>query len=570
MLLKHYIVTFVIRLSASSLFKKQYYFSAMRSKEKNAYLPTILILLIIISFQAQSQQTLLSLLNENVEKADELFNNRLYPEALQIYLRLGKRNKASEDIYLKIGRTYYKTRGYRNAVRWYEKFVAENSLSAEDSYYFAESLSGTGDYDKAISRYKSYLEENPEDELVQQKIWRLANIEDLYEDSIHFSMQCLPINSAYTELGAVSHNTGIVFTSNRKAVHSVQRVDASVNDSFYRLYFSQLTSDSTTKQVLEYNDPVQFAPELRPKFHQGLLTFYENGNKMAYTVTGIEPSIVDERRNMHLYFAEKENGHWKTTEAFPYNSTEYSIGNPSLTKDGKILYFSSDMPGGYGGEDIYKSVFKDGRWTEPVNLGDRINTRGTESFPFIHAGHTLYFSSDGHAGLGGLDIFSVNIYEDNLGEVENMSFPMNTHYDDLSIFLNDEGTKGYFSSNRENDAGNDDIYEFEINRQAYPLEITGVLKYRDFTLADSSQLNVLADAEISVIDVFRQQIVSTTVSNASGRFSVIIPYFSQYKIQVVESNGDQSTVSFNIPKFGRSEIEPEIVVVKKALSNDGN
>lgn len=223
------------------------------------------------------------------------------------------------------------------------------------------------------------------------------------------------------------------------------------------------------------------------------------------------------------------------------------------------------MPNGYGGYDLYVSHWKDNTWTKPVNVGEKINTKGNERFPFV-VKQTLYFTSSGLAGLGGMDIFKTSIEADGFGEVGNLGYPINTNFDDFALTLDSTVSFGYLSSNREK--MNDDLYFINIDLQTYPLIINGILKYKENGWKDDTDLKVLTNATLRLIDNKQNDVVCNTSSDATGHFSLIIPYFSQYRIQVVNADGtDEASVSLDLSKSKNSGSEYEIVVVKNVFEN---
>jgi hypothetical protein len=220
------------------------------------------------------------------------------------------------------------------------------------------------------------------------------------------------------------------------------------------------------------------------------------------------------------------------------------------------------MPGGFGGKDIYRSVNINGSWSKPENLGEAINTAYDETAPFLHLKKVLYFASSGHAGLGGTDIFKVMITNSSAGEVENMGYPINSTSDEFGINIDSLSTHGYFSSNRKNGGYDDDLYEFDMDLQTYPLELMGTLRFKEFAWNDSSELKPLGNARYYLIDNLREVIVHEGTSDEKGNFKWTIPYFSKYRVRVIGPDNDEHVVSLEIPKHRKDQSNHEIVVVK--------
>ena len=512
-----------------------------------------------------AQETVFSIFKTNAEKADEYFRQKNYRKAIDLYKETLKKESDGE-LYLQVARSYYYLNRPSESSQWYKLVIEkEQTLPIADMYIYAEMLSAVKQYDQAIEWYSQYQKKNPTDPVTIRKIWRLRNREFLYEDSIHYTVKLLDINTPSGEFGAIPYDDGLIFISNRPRKGIINNTDAD-NESFYRVYFSKLVTDTLTSEpVARYSKPVLFCRELHAKFHEGPVAMYDR-DKMLYTAVSASSQKGKGKKTLQLQFAERKEGFWNIVEPFPYSNSEYSISDATMTKDQKAIYFSSDMKGGLGKKDIYRSELINGRWTKPVNLGDAINTAGDESSPFIDTGNILYFASNGHPGLGGLDIFKASMSGGTFGEVTNLGYPVNTHADDFGIYLRDDGTHGFIASNRAN--GNDDIYELQMDLQTYPLVIKGVLKYKAESWKDSSELKVFPNAQLSLLDNNRNIAVSQTVTDETGSFLLTVPYLSQYRIKVVDArSGDEILVGLELSKRKITENIYEIVVVKNAFKS---
>ena len=519
----------------------------------------IVIALLYCNSPTSAQETVFSLFKNNLTRADQYAAEKKYMQAITLYKTLVD-NSSEGEIELKIARSYYYTNKPEEVCDWYARSLSKNSTLADpDIYLFAESLSATGQYEKAMDWYNQYEKNRKtKDPLVVKKIWRLQNREYLYEDSVHYTITPLSINSNANELSALSTSDGIIFLSNRNGNGISNGGDAT---SFYKLYSSKIIVD--TLNGVPHNNldkPKRFSKTLEGSYHEGPISLYADSKRLVYTATG-EPSEKNKNiQTLQLFFAEFQKGSWKTIGAFPFNSTEYSITDPALSEDELSLYFSSDMPGGHGGKDLYKSVFKNKAWTKPYNLGETVNTPGNETFPFISEG-TLYFTSTGHPGLGGMDIFKTSFQQDGFGDVVNMGYPINTNFDDFALTLNKRGVEGYISSNRNKD--NDDMFALTIDMQTFPLTIECTVKYKEDNWNDSTDLKILPEAQLFLIDNRNYKVIQSTVADANGKFILTIPYFSQYKIKVLNSiAGDEVLVSLDISKSRNAGSQFEIVVVK--------
>ncbi|MCK5104231.1 MAG: PD40 domain-containing protein, partial [Cyclobacteriaceae bacterium] len=281
----------------------------------------------------------------------------------------------------------------------------------------------------------------------------LDNLEHLYKDSSRFHFNPVSFNSESTDFSPAYYKDGLVFVSGR-AEHSKEfKWDES---SFLDLY--QSAKDSTGN----YSEPTVFYKKLNSRFHEGPISFFTNGKSLVYTRSNFEKGTVrrssDGVTKLKLYFTViDKKGNWSKRHPYQYNSDEYSVGHPAISNDGLIMYFISDMPGGYGGTDIYVSKFDGRLWSVPENMGSEVNTKGNEMFPFLHNTDVLYFASNGHGGLGGLDIYKFDLSSRKLN---NIGYPLNSEKDDFGLIMNAEGNQGFMSSNRNSQNGMDNIYNF--------------------------------------------------------------------------------------------------------------
>ncbi|HEY5747279.1 MAG TPA: tetratricopeptide repeat protein [Chryseolinea sp.] len=512
-----------------------------------------------LTVSVHAQETIFTMRRSDAEKADAFYAAADYRQAVNLYETM--MDHSGTDRYtLLVARCYYYLHQPKDAGRWYEKFLTTGQkLPVKDVFLFAETLSALKQYDRAIQVYTQYQNLSGDDALTAKKIWRLRNKEYLYEDSIHYTIKKLSINSPASDFAPALFGNQLVFVSNRERTTLLHKT-APGSDPFFHLYSAQQYPDTlTTAMVTTYDQPALFGKNLGVRFQQGPVSFYDSLKRMAYVASG-SPSGRDRgKRTLQLFFAERRGTEWRTTGSFVYNNPDYSIDAATVSEDGKTLYFSSDMPGGFGRKDLYISSWTNGQWTKPVNLGETVNTSGDESYPALF-GTTLYFASDGHPGLGGLDIFYARGETKGFGEPQNIGYPINTNFDDFGLSLNRDGSKGYFSSNRYHD---DDIYEATIDLQSYPFTIAGVLKYKEESWREWDELKVLPNAQLSLIDNLKGTVVQTVTSDAQGGFTLTIPYFSQYRIRVLgEHDNEEAFVSLDLSRTRAGGNTYEMVVVK--------
>ncbi len=326
--------------------------------------------------------------------------------------------------------------------------------------YYAQALQYSGNLEEAKKQYQKYHDLAAGDSRASLSITAIENRDDYYIDSSLYQIKEVPTNSPEADFAPSYYKDGFIFSSSRERPALIQKKFKWDQKPYLDLYYSEV------KDSIYFEPPVGLSKKINSKFHEGPVTTYHDGSKMIFTRNNFlqgagksEDGVI----KLKLYSAEiSEDQHWTNIKELPFNSDEYSVGHPTITNDGKTLYFASDMPGGYGGTDIWMATF-DSVWSQPVNLGDQINSEGNEMFPFIHHDNLLYFASNGYGGLGGLDIYKSWVGVDEPGVI-NMGYPVNTSKDDFALVLDEKGKTGYFSSNREGGTGDDDIYSMVLNR----------------------------------------------------------------------------------------------------------
>jgi hypothetical protein len=265
----------------------------------------------------------------------------------------------------------------------------------------------------------------------------------------------IDVNSPFNEMAPSIYKNGIIFSSDRKNDIVMVTVDQTGNFLF-DLYFAEKKSPKS------FSSPKLFANELTNRFNQSSASVSSDGKAIYYTstiITGgdnVDQNSVDTLKN-GIFISTMGNKEWMPPDAFPYNSEEYNVGYPCISSDGKRLYFASENPAGFGAYDLYYSDFSNGKWQEPVNLGPKINSAQSEVFPFLFGNNRLYFSSRGHDGEGGMDIFYSDLIGGEWTTPVNMPKPFNSRYDDFALVANAAMDTGYFASNRK---GDDDIYMY--------------------------------------------------------------------------------------------------------------
>ncbi|MEM8528888.1 MAG: OmpA family protein [Bacteroidota bacterium] len=262
-------------------------------------------------------------------------------------------------------------------------------------------------------------------------------------------MNLAQINSEKDDYAPAFYDQGIVYPSSRRKNGPI---DKSTGDTYHDLYYTPLESGGMRTR------PQNFSLNLNSTTHEGPLSFNAKENKVYFSRSN-KMRRTETLSYVKIYEAEKGKVDWENIKPMPFNRGEFSCMHPSISPTGDRLFFASDMPGGFGGMDLYVVEWLGTTWSRPMNLGPKINTAGQEAFPFIHDSGVLFFASNGHPSLGGFDIFLMNL-GDPSEEIINLGLPFNSSEDDTGFILNEDGKNGYFSSNRSGGIGKDDIYSF--------------------------------------------------------------------------------------------------------------
>ena len=400
------------------------------------------------------------------EKAERMYQHLAYNNALELYLYSLERNPENHVARQRIADCYFRLGNIEEAERRYGELASLEMGDPINKYKYAQVLSIQGKYGDAEKWFIAYANAQKDDLRADNKLSFIYSISYYFRDSLLYTISNEKYNSDQSDFGPHLYKDKVVFVSARDRDLFVKRKSLSAiddNESHLNVYSAPATDARGDEDVVPF-----YNEGLNSVLHDGPITFFANEKKIAFTRNntrnGKPYTSKNGRVNLKIYFGELDDSNQlrKLTE-FPFNNDDFSAGHPWVSEDGKQLYFASDMPGGIGGVDLYKSEFVKGEWTKPVNLGQRVNTMGDEFYPFIAFDSVLYYSSNGLGGLGGLDIFVS--YLDKTGEFSapmNLGFPLNTSSDDFSLIINKTGRGGLFASNRPGGLGYDDIYKFEV------------------------------------------------------------------------------------------------------------
>ncbi|SFD33790.1 OmpA family protein [Algibacter pectinivorans] len=411
------------------------------------------VLLLTISVYTYSQ-------NAKQQKADNLFNNFAFVQATNAYQELIEQGINTEYATRQLADSYSYLRNPDSAVIYYEKAVKQRNVPIAYYYNYSQALRGIEDYETSRSVMKQFKDAGGDiEEALYIKDADFLNA--IFNSKQHFTLNTVKFNSKFSDFGAYKHDNKLYFTSARDKGDIKKHINAWDQEPFLNIYAINANSNDTL-----IGNKAKLKGRVNSVYHDGPLTITKDGKTMYFSRTDFIKNVLGRNgsgiSNLKIYKATLVNGKWKNIEELPFNSNYFSNGHPALNEDDTKLYFTSDRPGGHGGSDLYYIDLNNGAFGKPRNLGPKVNTSKNEKFPFINTKGALFFSSDGHPGLGLLDIYGTVADKDkNIVSVINLGIPVNSSKDDFSFFMNEDGLTGYLASNRKGGAGSDDIYAFE-------------------------------------------------------------------------------------------------------------
>ena len=350
----------------------------------------------------------------------------------------------------------------------------QTNVLPEDYFNYSMVLKGNGKYYESRKVMDMFQEQKPFDLRAKDFSENKQKLTSYLVPKDNYIIYPLNMNTEAQDFGTSYYKNQIVFVSTRSSKKMIKR-DYNANGlPFLDMYVSNVDSG-------QLSSPKKFDSRFDLKMHDGPASFNGEGNFMAYTRNNYDLKGKDKIVNLQIFFSTNKDGKWSKPVPFYLNNSNFSVGQPSLSEDGNIMYFTSNMPGGFGGADIYKTQKTEkGEWGTPENMGNTINTESDEMFPFYdnaEGSQKLFFASNGRFGLGGLDIFICEINESKIGRVYNAGTPINSRFDDFAVIIDSKTNKGYFSPDRIGGSGNDDIYAFDFIKTIYTgKKIKGIAK----------------------------------------------------------------------------------------------
>ncbi len=472
--------------------------------------------------------------NKDTKKADKHFNQLEFVEAAKDYEKLVEDGKADNYVYGQLAESYYNVFDTKNAERYYYQALENNPApDSEMIYKYAQMLKANGKYAQSNEWMVRFADMRPSDHRAMAFRENPDYIPRILERGKKFRVENMPINSKYSDFGGTLKDGKLYITSGRNTSGS----NYGWNDEpFLDIYVTSKNDEGG------YGEPQQVGGDINTSYHEGVVAFSPDGKTMYFSRESffekeyVKDSITKNKFGaIHMYKATTLGDKWDNVEALNITK-DYSAKNPSVSKDGKTLYFASDMPGGYGLFDIYKATInEDGSVGEPVNLGQKVNTEGQEMFPFIGDDGTLYFSSNGHLGLGGLDVFFTKEIDGKLAPIRNVGIPINSNADDFAFHIDDATGEGFVSSNREGGVGSDDIYRTMRLEPLCDVLLTA-------TVLDDKTSKPINGATVTLYDDQGNKIVSKT-TNAEGIAEFIVECDKDTELEVVMNDFESKKVT---------------------------
>lgn len=407
----------------------------------------------------------------SLAKGDNDYRQFAYVDAINTYERLFEKGYKSPEMLEKLANAYYFKADLTNAAKWYgELYSLAPDLAPENYYRYAQSLKAVKQYETADKMMAKFSEINANDRRAKLAAEQKDYLAIIKKNSGRYAIEDAGINTKYSDFGSSFFGDKIVFSSARPSGKVYEKKDSWTGEGFTNIYMANKSENGALSSA------ERVSGNINSKFNESTAVFTRDGETVYFTRNNyLEKKGKDKNGtiNLKIYRAKLSKGTWENITELPFNSDNYNVAHPALSPDEKYLYFASDMPGTLGQSDIFKvAINYGGSFGTPENLGDIINTEGRETFPFVTDENELYFSSDGHPGLGGLDVFVFKVENAKwYKKVLNVGETLNSSQDDFGFSINSTTKLGYFTSNRDGGVGNDDVYKFkELKKIQYPCE----------------------------------------------------------------------------------------------------
>ncbi|MEE9363160.1 MAG: OmpA family protein [Cellulophaga sp.] len=448
---------------------------------------------------------------QKLKKADKRYESYAFKSAIETYKSLHKRGLSNSEIYQNLGDANYFNANYKEAAKWYLELIenTDANFSPEYIYKYAQSIKSTGDYEKSAIWMAKYVAKATSEDVRAVKIKNQKDyLEEIESNSGRYKIENMNgVNSAGSDFAPSITKDGFYFASARDTGLIRKRVHDWNDKGFLDIYSS------------DNGDVSKLSKVVNSKYHESTSVVTKDGKTMYFTrnnfVNGKVKRDGKDIMRLKIYKAKLVKGDWKEVKEVSFSSDLYSVAHPALSPDEKQLFFVSDMPNSVGASDIYYvSIKENDSYGKPINAGKNINTEGRESFPFISKNGTLFFSSDGHPGLGGLDVFAIETKDLAEGKILNLGKPVNSVQDDFTYVIDSEINEGYFASNRKGGKGDDDIYFF-VENEPIPFNCTGQISG---VAKDKGTQEILANVSVGLTNSKTGEVIRVQ-TDAFGAYS---------------------------------------------------
>jgi len=449
--------------------------------------------------------------SQHLVQADKAYDRMAYADATTHYEKaLSKID--DRDAALRAADAYRRMNRAQQAATWYAKAEQSGPLTAEQALHHGQVLQSLGRTEEAQHRFANVLATSPNDQLALSASDAIEGLQAFFIDTTLFTVSKVDLPGLESAFSATPYKNGFVFAGERST--GSQRENPWNGLSFLDLYEARPTASGS------WGNPIPLPGKVNGRYHDGPAVFDATGKVMYFTRSDYYKFRLNKDgsavSHLKLYRAELGPDGWGDIHEFLHNGNDFSTGHAALSADGNTLYFISDRPGGLGGTDLYRSDRLDDGWSAPENLGATLNTPGNEMFPTVR-GDTLFFASNGHHGLGGLDIFFTVREGDGWRTPENLNYPINTRHDDFALVMAPDGRSGYLSSNR---TGTDRIHAFTVNDPT--LILTG-------TFRDEEKYLPMADVEVKLFDLTTDSVI-TLITGTDGVFRFDLKPDHDYRV----------------------------------------
>jgi len=481
--------------------------------------------------------------DHKLTKGDKLYDQYAYFESIAIYEKVANKGYKSTELFEKLGDAYFFNSDYSKANKWYtELFQLGGTIDPIYYYRYSQTLKSVGEGKKAEEYLQKFSKLNNTDARAMQYVGNQNYLAKIEDHSNVYSIEDAGVNTAFSDYGTAVYLDKILFSSSRMPEQGKNKKDSWTSDYYSSLYSASLSKEGTLSDV------TFFAKEIQTAYHESSPVFTKDGKTIYFTRNNDQKRKANSTAPvlLKIYRANLVDGKWTGITELPFNSNIYSCAHPVLSPDEKTMYFASDMPGGHGDSDIYAVSIDNAKaiYGAPVNLGNTINTQGKETFPYVTNSDELYFASDGHLGLGGLDVFVINIKNGNFtSKVQNIGKPINSSFDDFCFVQLNNSNIGFFTSNREGGVGKDDIYRFTKKKVSDLIKIEG-------EVIDAETQLPITNAVVSIYDQ-NHNLISKVKSDANGRYVV--------EVNGKDSKGGKFYTKGEAPNYDTQETTGNII-----------